>query len=355
MTDQLTSALSYLDNSRTNSPKLSPQSHQRPCLRYSRCGRGGCINCATRTAKKRIPNIVQNIIHRKNLWYLVLTIENHPCLETQMEKLYKGLENMRDRPYWKKHVIGGCVRLDVPHNHESCTWHAHFELIIEAVNDDPLDVSSIRWDWIDLTGGTEVYLEPVGRTRQDVWNLTDYVNKAPFSRLTRHDSLMDEYSRVAHGRQKFWKFGCWRNSRKNPKNWVPAKRSKRRRHAPLNAPILKAPLLPKWELPDLTLPVDPAPRIPQGQVAESKAVSTIRPADPQGQAFKPRVGWEWVTAFPSTSPGAFAPRRNPVALGAQLPASPPNAFMGQSRGSGIKSNPPVKGMASSTSLSAPGS
>lgn len=133
-----------------------------------------------------------------SLKHLTLTIKNQPDLDDMLKDLVKSFRKLRNRQFWKQHVLGGAFVLEV--TGEPDNWHAHIHAIIESKF---IDFYKLLDLWKICSPGKGVYLQriPAGHV---IGYLTKYLSKP--SVPAEH---LDEVSACIQGFRLFQPFGTW--------------------------------------------------------------------------------------------------------------------------------------------------
>lgn len=130
--------------------------------------------------------------------HLTLTVRNQPDLKIMVQHLLDSFRRLRQRPFWKKRVLGGGYVIEITGSPGD--WHAHLHIIIEARY---MLQTHLKDVWESCSGGTGVWIERIKKTGITSY-LTKYLTKAGVS-----DDVIDAMSDALKGARLFSPFGVW--------------------------------------------------------------------------------------------------------------------------------------------------
>lgn len=167
------------------------------------CGNRFCSVCSAprlSRVRRRLNWIVEHVTPPKayGIKFLTLTIQNEPDLPEMLKHLVKSFRRLRQRAFWKQHVLGGAFVLEVtgrPGN-----WHAHIHSVIEA-RYVPYD--KLLALWIKVSGSRGVWIEKIPK-RNVIGYLTKYLSKSSVPA-----EITDDVSEAISGFRLFQPFGSW--------------------------------------------------------------------------------------------------------------------------------------------------
>lgn len=169
------------------------------------CGNRFCPTCSvarrSRTLK-RLRAIIQKISPRPpfSTKHLTLTVPNSRYADKGASHIVTCFRKLRQRQFWKRHVVGGAYALDItgrPGN-----WHVHIHAIIEARFTPWRKLLS---EWKRVAKASGVYIQEVP-PHAVLSHLTTYITKVDIPeahQLIISDALKDH--------RLFQTFGTWHN------------------------------------------------------------------------------------------------------------------------------------------------
>lgn len=167
------------------------------------CGFRFCRICSVRRqsrVRRRLKWLV-NMVQIKRPYYikhLTLTIPNGQDLPVMVKKLISSFRRLRQRAFWKNHVLGGCFVIEI--TGRPGDWHAHIHAIIQARY---MDWSFLHRLWISCSGGRGVYITKLSKSKACNY-LTKYLTKSGLP-----DQVMEIMSAALKGTRLFSPFGQW--------------------------------------------------------------------------------------------------------------------------------------------------
>lgn len=167
------------------------------------CGFRFCPVCSVTRAirvRRRLDFLVKNqsFVPGTFTAFLTLTIANQPNLPVMILKLQKAFKKLRNRAYWKSHVVGGAFVIEIT-GHPG-NWHAHIHAILQT---RWLDWSTLRNAWHKCSGSIGVFIKKIPSSAA-VGYISKYVTKndAP-------ESVLYQISDGLKGIRLFAPIGAW--------------------------------------------------------------------------------------------------------------------------------------------------
>lgn len=167
------------------------------------CGFRFCRICSIRRQSrvrrrlKWLVNMVQ-IKRPYGIKHLTLTIPNGQDLPVMVKKLISSFRRLRQRSYWRNHVLGGAFVIEI--TGRPGDWHAHIHAILQARY---MDWSTLHKLWISCSGGRGLYITKLSKSKACNY-LTKYLTKSGLP-----DQVMEIMSAALKGTRLFSPFGQW--------------------------------------------------------------------------------------------------------------------------------------------------
>lgn len=185
--------------------------HRTDPERYAVLGSGCrdrfCLPCQ----KSRSHVVAQNVTHYlagSPVRFITLTLKHRPgTLASQLTRLVAAFTRLRQRRFWKQHVIGGAAFLEVTLSVTE-EWHPHLHVLAHGKY---IPYAVLRHEWLAVTGDS--FITDVRCAKSDaevVAYVAKYASK-PFSGcISRSPAHLDELILAMHGRRTIVAFGTWK-------------------------------------------------------------------------------------------------------------------------------------------------
>lgn len=167
------------------------------------CGNRFCNVCSAprlSRVRKRLNWICASLTPPRGYGFkhLTLTLRNESDLPIMLSHLVRAFRKLRQRAFWKQHVLGGAFVLEVtgrPGN-----WHAHLHMIIESRY---IPYHKLLQLWLKVSGSRGVWIANIPKGKI-VGYLTKYLSKSSVPL-----EITDEVARNLNGLRLFQPFGTW--------------------------------------------------------------------------------------------------------------------------------------------------
>ncbi|KKM06451.1 hypothetical protein LCGC14_1743860 [marine sediment metagenome] len=186
--------------------------HRTDTERYAVLGSGCrdrfCIPCQKSRSRVIGQNVTQYLAGGP-VRFITLTLRhNHTTLAEQLTRLIAAFTRLRQRKFWKRHVVGGAAFLEVTLSVTE-EWHPHLHVLAHGKY---IPYAVLRSEWLAVTGDS--YITDVRCAKSDaevVAYVAKYASK-PFSGfISRSPPHLDELIHAMHGRRTIVAFGTWRS------------------------------------------------------------------------------------------------------------------------------------------------
>jgi len=109
------------------------------------------VTLSVKRVRNRINWLIKNrpFVRGTMLKHLTLTVRNHQDLAQMVKHLVRSFRRLRQRAYFKKHVVGGAFVIEITEKGHG--WHAHIHCVIQAFR---IEWQIIRNLWRQCTGGS---------------------------------------------------------------------------------------------------------------------------------------------------------------------------------------------------------
>lgn len=168
------------------------------------CGNRFCNICSSQR-QKRVKNRINWLIKNRTkengtlLKHLTLTITNSDNLAKMTKHLVKSFRKLRNRKYFKQHIIGGAFVIEL--TNKGNQWHAHIHAVVQSYR---VDWETLRDLWIKCSHGSRgVFIQNIPPV-QAVRYLTKYISKSELP-----EELQQEASCTLKNYRLFNPFGSW--------------------------------------------------------------------------------------------------------------------------------------------------
>lgn len=167
------------------------------------CGNRFCKVCGRprlSRVRRRLNWMVARI-HQRNdysIKHLTLTITNEPDLPKMLKHIVSAFRRLRQRAFWKRHVLGGAYVIEItgrPGN-----WHAHLHIIIHSYY---LPYAKLLALWKKCSGSQGVYIKQIPQ-KDVIRYLTKYLSKPDVP-----EQVLTETAEALKGYRLFHPFGEW--------------------------------------------------------------------------------------------------------------------------------------------------
>ena len=167
------------------------------------CGDRFCTICGRprlARVRRRLNWMVSRIRPRKDygIKHLTLTIANEPDLPEMLRHIVASFRRLRQRAFWKRHVLGGAYVIEItgrPGN-----WHAHLHIVIHAYY---MRYAKLLALWKKCSGSQGVYIKQIPQ-KDVVRYLTKYLTKPDVP-----EQVARETAEALKGYRLFHPFGDW--------------------------------------------------------------------------------------------------------------------------------------------------
>jgi len=149
--------------------------------------------------------LIKNFVRRPNyrMRMITLSVRNMPSLTGQIRYLIRSFRKLRSRSFWRRHVDGGAMVVEItgrPNN-----WHAHLHIVAHSAY---LDWKVLLKDWQSVSSGSAVWIDAIPDTKA-----THYVTKY-LSKPECPEMVLSEMSDSMKGIRLFTPFGSWHSINK---------------------------------------------------------------------------------------------------------------------------------------------
>jgi len=165
-----------------------------------------CPHCCCRRSRVLTSRVDNFLVGRKRstMRYMVLSERSQVNLAKGMKLLWESWARLRRSVYWKRHVTGCIVALEVTYNPHEYTWHPHLNVLFEG---NYYEQEALRQQWIEATEhrGEIVWVSAVdqGTTRE----LVKYVTK--LSDLIGDADALDKFLTAVHKKRFVRTYGSF--------------------------------------------------------------------------------------------------------------------------------------------------
>lgn len=106
---------------------------------------------------------------------LTLVSTADATLAQQKRRIFHSFRLLRQRPEWKKYVVGGSAFFEVTLNKKTLLWHPHLHVIVEG---DFFPVEELKALWADVTGDSSVvWIKPLTDDTHAAHEAAKYASK----------------------------------------------------------------------------------------------------------------------------------------------------------------------------------
>src|SRR5581483_4175048 len=142
---------------------------------------------------------------KHNAKYAVFHLPSREDLAQGLAELWEAFAALRKHPYWKDHVRGCVVALEITYKNG---WHPHLNVLIDCPA--YLNRQMLGDAWRDASGCLRAHTPWLQRANKGtVRELLKYVTK--LGDLVDHDSpeLIEQFLEATHGRRFIRTYGCF--------------------------------------------------------------------------------------------------------------------------------------------------
>jgi len=218
------------------------QNKDRPnefCVTTDRCHDRFCTPCANAQAARVARGLAQ-FAKLRTLRFITLTLRtNGEPLRDSLDRLVAAFRKLRQREFWKRHVVGGAAFLEVKWNETATRWHPHLHILAEGRY---LDQSILRTEWNACTGDSWIVdVRAVKDKARTLDYVAKYATKGYDHSVFDTPATLNEAIVALHGRRLMMCFKSWRGFKladdDNDEHWEPlAPMTDIFRHADANEP-----------------------------------------------------------------------------------------------------------------------
>lgn len=140
--------------------------------------------------------------------FVTLTLKHNDFpLNDQLDRLYQSFRTLRRRPFWRQHVTGGAMFLEVKIGDDG-RYHPHFHILCET---KWLDTYHLSEDWHKVTGDSfRCDVRPIENAQYRAKYVTKYATKPCDYSIVRNPAKLDEFVCAIKGRRLYQPFGSWK-------------------------------------------------------------------------------------------------------------------------------------------------
>jgi len=140
--------------------------------------------------------------------FVTLTMRHNDFpLNDQLDRLYHCFRLLRRRPFWRQHVTGGALFLEVKVGDDN-RYHPHFHILCET---EWLDTYHLSEEWHKVTGDSfRCDVRPVEDYKYRAKYVTKYATKPCDPSIVRNSQKLDEFVCAIKGRRLYQPFGKWK-------------------------------------------------------------------------------------------------------------------------------------------------
>ena len=167
------------------------------------CGHRFCPVCSV-TRAIRVRHRLNFLVAHQNphpgtfMAFLTLTIVNQSDLPKMIADLQKAFRRLRNRQYWRTHILGGASVIEIT-GHPG-NWHAHIHAIIQT---RWIDWTTLRNQWHKVSKSIGVYIKRIP-TAAAVGYISKYVTKSDAP-----ETVLNQISQALRGVRLFAPIGDW--------------------------------------------------------------------------------------------------------------------------------------------------
>lgn len=178
-------------------------------VRSTKCHDRFCVPCSADRSSRIRSSLLQHMYRRDNMKLLTLTLKaSDATLTAILDRLTRCFRLLRNRPIWKKNVMGGCAIIETKVGQGSGEWHAHFHVLLEAKF---ISHAVLADEWEKITGDSRIVdIRPMQAHGGGVQYITKYVTKAGDPSIVMSPKHLQEALIAFTSRRLISTFGSWR-------------------------------------------------------------------------------------------------------------------------------------------------
>lgn len=142
-----------------------------------------------------------------NEWKLITFTVKHSNddLSRQISFLRKSFRRLRQRKFWREHVTGGIMVLEINYNEDKQQWHPHLHILARASYMAQKELSN---QWLQVTRNSMIVdIRAIYKAEFAINYVCKYITKPPPPAVLKTPKRIDEYVTSIHGARLIQKFG----------------------------------------------------------------------------------------------------------------------------------------------------
>ena len=175
----------------------------------SACRDRWCLICGQRRSAE-IARSLEKKMAEAETRFITLTIrgKHGDFLSDQIARLRQAWRELRRHPFWKEHVSGGAVMLEVKWSTGvGGHWHPHYHILCHG---KWLDQERLRAVWFGITGDSDqVKVKLVREAKEALAYVTKYASKPVDSSFVNNQKRLGEAMLALKGQRLAACFGTW--------------------------------------------------------------------------------------------------------------------------------------------------
>lgn len=174
----------------------------------SSCRDRMCLPCQQDRSRVLATNVL-DALKDKPSRFLTLTLkQTDASLSEQLDRLYSCFSKLRQRAFWKKHVVGGCAFFEIVYKPDVGRWNVHVHCIVHGSYMPQRELSSL---WYKITGDSHIVDICFIRDANIVGRyVVKYVGKPFNNSFLNRPERLDEVIQALKKRRLCITFGDWR-------------------------------------------------------------------------------------------------------------------------------------------------
>jgi hypothetical protein len=155
--------------------------------------------------------------------FLTLTLKtNDGPLSTQIDRLYHCFATLRNQPFWRQAVYGGCAFTEIKWSSSAHGWNVHVHCLLHGIY---VRKPNLWRAWWAITGDSMIVDIKMVHDHATIGRyITKYVSKPLGNTFLNRPAQLDEMITAMAGRRLCITFGTWRGikltQRPTPGEWI---------------------------------------------------------------------------------------------------------------------------------------
>jgi hypothetical protein len=178
-------------------------------IRQSKCHDRFCVPCSQERSNRIRHSLLDHMKTLTDLKLITLTQKNHATtLTAALDKITRCFRLLRNKPLWKKKILGGVWIIETKIGENSGEWHCHIHCIAQGKYINAFELSAL---WLAITGDSKIVkVDAVGAKTGAVSYITKYITKAADHSIVMDPVRLREAILAFTGRRLVSTFGAWR-------------------------------------------------------------------------------------------------------------------------------------------------